>query len=810
MKTLLNTAILYQLLLLLAGNSLVSGQIPPQIIWASDPVKPGETVVVRGEGFDAATRVEVSEGSDDPVWMPAELLQQTEQTLKFVLPEGLRDGILSFRIISKGIASLPELLNEPDVWWMQGDATTTASAAGWVRVFGLNLDFRGEACITLTGANGTQLELRPESIDPFCFEFAIPPLTEPGEYAVGFDSGESDPASRVAIGKILIERPAEQGEQIFNVAEFGVVPARPDVLQYYTGMMAINQQDCVDGVQQAIDAAGNAGGGVVYFPRGVYPLSRGLTVHRNVTLRGAGKGQTVLSWVDDVLPRQKEDLANLTWGSLLYKPVVEAGNPPHPFLIRGPGHFAVEDLAIYAVNHRAGIQTRFSGNGLDEGNVRVSRVVLRLNRFINNQKNPRHYSNHQEVFLKRFQDEPKRGSDMQGAIHLSGPNIEITDCDVFSSMSAIILNGASGHIARNRIAAVPAHWTIMTRNCRYLIFEENECLDGGVSLVNVHNTASNDGSRTFQSNFTREIYAARNSLKDSYLKDRDGGFVSDFHAPLGVYAGWAEFSDGARTTLAGAIEGSGLTQKWAGSMVTVVDGKGAGQVRFVQSLDRNEVVVDEPWLVPLDETSFISVSKTIYRCLLISNDIADAGNAVSLWGGGIDIVVAGNRSNRGGPFNQITLCHNDQFIPGIRIQFLDNVISDGINWGAAYLFPRESMIGTFTYSPLSFYRTVQQNKGVPVTGPDYSGPLAIDHVFRRNRIETMGCFFAGGVVANVLFEGGFVAHSEVGVEIRESGGRWDDTLFEVGPLDILVRNHEMEDVSLPYGGDFLKNARILP
>ena len=107
---------------------------------------------------------------------------------------------------------------------------------------------------------------------------------------------------------------------------------------------------------------------------------------------------------------------------------------------------------------------------------------------------------------------------------------------------------------------------------------------------------------------------------------------------------------------------------------------------------------------------------------------------------GVEMVVAGNRSERGGALNQITLCHGDQFIPGMRAQFFDNVITEGINLGASYVFPRGSLIGTYTYTPLYFERVIQKNNGQPVTAPDYHGPLAVDQIFRRNRIESAGNF----------------------------------------------------------------------
>ena len=763
--------------------------------------------MVRGDAFGSKAKVEVSvSGQGD--WKPAEILQQTERTLKFVLPKELPAGVVCFRIQVDGAFSELQKLNTPKVWWIQGDQVESATPGGWIRLFGLNLGLKKGAKLILRN-EGISVPLRLIAVDEFNFRAEVPDTVSVGEYRVEFESGEGITGENVMAGKVEIVTSPKQLNKVYNVTDFGSKPGQPDAIQYYTGMKALDQVDSTESIQKALNAAGKSGGGVVYFPRGIYVLSKGVEVPAGVILRGAGRGQTALSWVDDQLPREKEDLVKLMWGSLLFKPIPDPQNAAHPYLIRGPGHFGVEDLAIYAVNHRAGILSDFPDTAPGAGHVKIHRVLMRLNRFINVQRTGRHYADAEEAFLRRWKDEPKGGANCQGAIHLSGPNLEVVDCDIYSSMSAMIFNGASGVIARNRIAGTGRSWTVMGRKTRKLIFEENLCLDGGICLLNVHVTASHEGKLGDASNFSRELYCARNSIEDCYVLDRDGGFVSDFHSPLGVYTGWAKQSEGTKATLASSMQGDDLSSKWAGAMVSVLDGKGAGQVRWMKSLAGNEVVVDEPWQVPLDGSSFVSVSKTLYRGLFVHNLVADAGNAVSLWGGGVEMVVAGNRSERGGALNQITLCHGDQFIPGMRAQFFDNVITEGINLGASYVFPRGSLIGTYTYTPLYFERVIQKNKGQPVTAPDYHGPLAVDQIFRRNRIESAGNFYAGGMVSNILFEMGEVKHSRIGVDIREMGGRWDDSILEGGPVDVLIRNNKMTDVTQPFSGDYLKEAKIV-
>ena len=70
----------------------------------------------------------------------------------------------------------------------------------------------------------------------------------------------------------------------------------------YIGKEGRSSYDHTESIQAAIDAAANRGGGVVYFPPGVYRLSGPLRLPRGVVvqLRGAGPGRTMLYAYDEL------------------------------------------------------------------------------------------------------------------------------------------------------------------------------------------------------------------------------------------------------------------------------------------------------------------------------------------------------------------------------------------------------------------------------------------------------------------------------------------------------------------------------
>ena len=794
---------------LLAGASLLivtsfSLLAKPVIIWASDPVRAGESVVVRGDGFGQKSRVEASfsEKGKATDWRALDVLQQTPSTLKFALPAAIGDGIVRFRISDGNETSALSILNAPKVWWMQGVETETATAGGWLRIFGLNLDLHPGAKITLRSED-SEITLTPEAIDEFALSVPLPADLKAGEYTVDFHNGLADTAAETSAGKIRVAPKKPRPDKIFDVTKYGAVPAEPGYLQYTTAMLAEGQVDSAEAIQKALDDAGKAGGGVVQFPRGIFVLSRGVTIPMNVTVRGAGSGLTTLSYVDDLLPRV-ERTKKLYWGAKQVEPIKGVEFEPHPYLMRGEGHFTVEDLAIYAINHHAGIQSELPTNSPNAGHVKIRRVLMRLDRFINNDKTDRHYSDAEEVFLKRWRDKRRTG-----ALDLGGPNIQITDCDIYSSLQVLMLNGSSGYIARNKFSAVPRHWTVFGRRTQKVIFENNDCSDGGVSLNSVHDMVTNDGKTRIQSMYSREIYIARNAMKDSYRGDRDGGFNSDFHAPVGIYTGTVSNCVGTTLELPKETEDAEFPTKWLGAVVVVLDGKGAGQYRSLAGGSGKTLLVDKPWDVPLDQTSFISVCKALDHVIAADNIAHDAGNTILFWCGGIEVIAARNKSIRGGAIQQITISYEGQVLPGLRAQFFDNQILEGTTWGASFIFPRGSNIGTLTYPPIYHDRTLQADKGTPVTAPDYHGPMALDQVFRRNTIANNGRFFVGGNVQNVLFEAGRVSDADIGIEVTTRGGRWADFL-KGGPTDILARNNIFKNVTTPYAGDRLNETIILP
>ena len=143
----------------------------PQVFWASDPVRPNETVLLQGNDFGSAAVVEVSRWDDAMVtaptaeveaksWTRVPVLQASDCSLKFVVPADWKMGVFACRVTAGGATSAPVLVNAPDPWWVQGDRGASATPGGWLRIFGKSLSFAcrrvGEA--RETSSNGALRE----------------------------------------------------------------------------------------------------------------------------------------------------------------------------------------------------------------------------------------------------------------------------------------------------------------------------------------------------------------------------------------------------------------------------------------------------------------------------------------------------------------------------------------------------------------------------------------------------------------------------------------------------------------------------
>lgn len=134
------------------------------ITHASQPVFPGETLVLHGAGFtpDCVVNVTLASSACAPgggcasVALSPVAGQTVDWSMKVALPAALPVGAYAVGVAcpSGGTTAAPTLVNAATPWWHQGDVGNAATAGGWLRVSG--------AVVALMPPAGTVAALQQE------------------------------------------------------------------------------------------------------------------------------------------------------------------------------------------------------------------------------------------------------------------------------------------------------------------------------------------------------------------------------------------------------------------------------------------------------------------------------------------------------------------------------------------------------------------------------------------------------------------------------------------------------------------------
>lgn len=685
------------------------------IFWASDPVQPGETVLVMGDGFGDKPAVQVQRLADDAgapaaAGVAVEPLQASDQSLKFRLPDDLGAGIYRVRIGTGKDAAI-WLLNRPAVYWAQGDQGTSATPGGWVRVFGRNIgDPAVPAVLTLTPDGGAPLRLTATAATPWEARFALPASLRPGPYTLRLSNGHGGDVAVADAGTLRVAPAEAWSEQLFDVRDFGAV--------------GDGRADDTPAVQKALEAAGRDGG-VVYFPRGRYQLTAAVTIPRGVRLRG-----------------ERRDWVNVFWPDM---------DAPPEALLRGSNHFGLENLTLYASNYRHFIAGDLEPTAQGTpGNIRIDKVTIRAVRYRGHLK--------PEQIDQRYREALKLASG--DTLRLGGENIVITGSDIYGSGRALYLQRPRGaYIARNHFYNGRGGWYCLS-GVDGVIFEDNEIT--GADLA-----ATGGGINTLgYMPYSQNVYFARNTLSLMHGWDREA-MTSD--GPGGYYYGGAQAAGAQALTLTGApADRAGPPERWRGAGVFVLSGRGMGQFAQVQGIDGKVVHLDRPWRVAPDQTSVLTITSIQQNYLFLDNSFSDAGVALQYYGTSVNHIAAGNKSTRTGGFLNIgTWYHHYQ--PTWYCQFLGNDILEGNLYRGGpnnATLSGEAVIGTLGWqrppntAPLALAsilrgNDLRSNAHLEVNGGnDAAAPGVRDVIVENNRVENaeVGLAVSAGVTG--LWAGG--------------------------------------------------------
>lgn len=297
----------------------------PLVRWASHPVVPNETALLHGSFLDSVSRWSVCAASSSQGGLhtstasgtcvdvtPAQL---SNLESKVTVPSTFTNDVFHVRgcagssLVGNACPVLATL-NQPVVWWTQGDAGDAASPGGWVALFGRSLAHGSDKeCVrsqTPSNTTGVRVRLTPltnsschggdcasvslvlVAYDATCFSLRLrlPDTIPVGSYAVAIDSGLPATATFWPLPP--------------------VAPGVDATVRVVSGWTWPSKQFDVDGqfggnISAALAAAGAIGGGEVLLGAHEYRMEDRAELHLGdgVTLSGRGRMVTRLVWADN-------------------------------------------------------------------------------------------------------------------------------------------------------------------------------------------------------------------------------------------------------------------------------------------------------------------------------------------------------------------------------------------------------------------------------------------------------------------------------------------------------------------------------
>ena len=279
-----------------------SGDKAPVIAEISRQVDPGRTLTITGSGFSADTKAYLYSQSDNSNGKTHEILPIVidDTTVMVTVDSSIPYGVYGVYVKNTSGTSNMELINMPRIWW---NGLTTVNAGDEFSLYGENLTTKNgdSATVYIVGEDDNYIKLSPIYADPFKVTIKIPNGLEDGKsYTVrlhnghGGDIGFIDAPEKITFKK---DKTVEFKGSVINVTEFGA--------------NASDKEN--DDTNAIIDAATSAkDGDIIYFPEGTYVIKKPIHIYGSVKVMGDGAGKTNII-LDKSLP-EREALFNFTYG----------------------------------------------------------------------------------------------------------------------------------------------------------------------------------------------------------------------------------------------------------------------------------------------------------------------------------------------------------------------------------------------------------------------------------------------------------------------------------------------------------------
>lgn len=629
----------------------------------------------------------------DHAWNTAQsvrILQSTANSVKFIMPAGFKKGIFAVKLYGNDLRSDADdtviYINNPKIDYVQGEEGRIALPGGTLRIIGKALapyvdTSKGDYTVQAVDAHKIRVQLQNASgcyelkditaQSAYSLQVRLPADLPQGSYEVTVYNGYGDGSCWSAPETVTVGKSPRDSwaKKVYNIRDFGA-----------NGM---STQNATPYVVNALSTIAGNGGGVLYFPKGVYNLFHSFVVPENTVLKGDGVDQSIIIWSPD----------QWDWNEFT------------PYLIGVSQNVEISDLAFYGT--RMGNLYTVYGDGAGKAeNLYFNNVRIHIN--------------------------PTAGTITEGSGTATTGKMNAAE------MAAMALQECRNLISFN----APGTNALGTGGVQISNLRFNNCYYYSNDVMyrrpfalkaddlNMFNCSwrggwgTLDGDRniweynTFDQNciafLGRGVYSQSNKLQNKIDNNRElfvadgSGFLQDATVQQ------LDPKDNSRFRIIGRTYSAGTL---VGTQIYIISGQGMGQTRQITANSGSEFTVDSPFVVAPNRNSRASFG-TIRESMYFVKNLYYNGAAGGFFGRFSDVVYDGNTHERNGTFyfqsrsgdrNWYLSIINDRFIDAYF--FHNNGLGAGSEWsGYADIWiysdhpDQASLAMTFRHNYLDGYR----------------------------------------------------------------------------------------------------------
>ncbi len=628
-----------------AEEKLPQSAETPMMFRVTDAVEPDELFTVYGANLYAdSMEIAIAELTDDKpaATPPSDAMKleiiQTDEKGNFAvtrMPKDAKSG--SYYLWAKNDKGWgqPIAINESRPLWISENIMTAGNV---IKVVGRNFDRREfgadlQTRVLLRSETATYDAIIVNEVNPFAVDFTIGSDVPDGEYKV-YVSNDGIIWNETDSGQVLtvvsdVEDPYALGvgwagvfnwDNVIDVRDYG---ATPD-----------DNTDDTAAIQQAFDAVAESGGGVAYFPKGVYRFYQ-LTLPARVLCVGDDMGESVLmfSTPDNITNEEMKNWVAITSDYAKTNNVSEG--------MQGFINISIHDDPAQP-DRRLPNAIVWLGDGWfpDDRHDRKASYIV--------------YKNFGIETRYEYQDPEEAAGSM---VVTTGKEHLLIDGCVFNGLSCTFTSGYFGQYASVRNCQFDTVGKALYYQVTYYVVENNTM------------TRRVDPDITSNGMFARtNCYVANNVFNGAGSNTNDGEIVSVEPFRGGTKMLGKVVSATANTvTVEPERDSSGMIygdnqrtnnfrlddESYGDWEIVIIDGRGLGQARKLVDSDEaaQTFTIDKNWDILPDETSRFAISLLLKNITFYNNTAEYSQNTMQLYGDTYDAVMISNTHNpRDGDF----------------------------------------------------------------------------------------------------------------------------------------------------------------